>query len=59
MKSMCGKFRPEKRTFESNQRGQLDSEKKKKRQKVESIELKPEVNQVRSEGGQYSDSSDD
>lgn len=55
MKVMCGKYRPDRKSHGDQKRGQHDYEKKSKRQKVETVEVKPEINQVR----QDSDSSDD
>lgn len=59
MKVMCGKFRPEKRPLEKERRGPAETDKRAKKMKVEAVETKPEVNQVRSSNGDFSDSSDD
>lgn len=57
MKAMCGKFRPEKRSFTDKDKSS-DKDKSKK-QKVENIECKPDINQVRLNNGNFSDSSDE
>lgn len=60
MKSMCGKYRPDNRPTGSDKRNApRDTGKKPKKQKIEAVEIKPEVNQVRSQDNIDSDSSDD
>lgn len=59
MKSMCGKYRPEKRSYTEDKRDSHSANKKSKSHKVEQIEQKTELNQVRGNESVQTDSSDD